>query len=73
MIESIIEIMIESVIEIMMESVREIMIERVNRGGLVGGQEWTPAVERDSPEKQQVVGSHKIQKQIQIVKYKYKL
>ena len=58
--ESVVFIVIESVVSesvvfIVSESVAS---ESVARGGFAGGQESTPAVGRDSPEKQQVVASN---------------
>ena len=62
-IESVVFVVIESVVFVVIESVASesvvfIVSESVARGGFAGGQESTPAVGRDSPEKQQVVASN---------------
>ena len=67
-IESVVFVVIESVVFVVIESVasesvvfivsESVTSESVARGGFAGGQESTPAVGRDSPEKQQVVASN---------------
>ena len=67
-IESDVSVVIESVVFVVIESVasesvvfivsESVTSESVARGGFAGGQESTPAVGRDSPEKQQVVASN---------------